>query len=429
MRQAFALAHFRQIDHRVNISTHQSIELICSSLDPSIRSRHNRSSHNFSTTSPKMVDGDHDAGMAEERPTQQSLLDVLTSSAWCLNRETLVGTFGESALDHWLRDIAADTIVAYASEPGISASAQTQQHVLNQLTNPNRLDGSAMETILPFWLPPGTRHLNIDASPSSISFCLRCDWCTDVGDCRNLFAVLYHSTRHDWKLLHIQLDEANVVAYDPLRAGDPCIKEAFKAIVNAMDLDWDRDGWSFTAAQCPQQQNDHDSEIFVLLYAMHLSVEIPLPSSAIMDGDLWRMLFTLLVRKTPLTVQETASILLVDTADSVDLGDVSSPCQQLLRLYNQISEKLDNIKSKRSSLGHARRLLMIFSRLCEFLDADTSPLADRLASNRKFLEEVRARSPAGNLHDGKYQRRGMQIVCTCHDLIYPCSGTAAYIQS
>jgi len=287
-----------------------------------------------------------------------------------------------------------------ASALGIAASDQMQQHVLDQLASSNRLDRSAMDTILPFWLLPRFRHLTIHTPPSWISFALPPDWRTDVGDCRDLFVVLQRPAHHHWTLLYIQPDEADVIAYDPLRTDVGGLEEASKAIVAAMDLDWDRDEWSFTAAQCPQQQKDHDSGIFVLLYARHLSVEMTLPSSAVMDGALWRMIFTLLVRKTPLTVQETASILPVDTNEAADFVDTSL-CQQLLRLYNQVSEKLDNIKSKRHSLGHARRLLMSFSRFCESLDADTSPLADRLASNRKFLEEVHARSPAGNLHDEK----------------------------
>jgi len=284
-----------------------------------------------------------------------------------------------------------------ASAPGMVASAQMQQHVLDQLASSNRLDGSALETVLS-WLLPRFRHLTTDTPPSWTSFSLSPDWRTNVSDSRDLLVVLQRPLYHHWTLLYIRLDEAKVVAYDPLRTDDSALEEASEAIVAAMDLDWIRDGWSFTTAQCPQQQNDQDAGIFVLLYAMHLSVEMTLPSSAVVDSDLWRMLFTILVRKSPLTVEETSSYPSLNTAAPATPENLSS-CQQLLRLYSKMSGKLESSKSKQLSLGHAKCLLTSFSRFCASLDADTTPLAARLASNREFLREVRSRNPTGNLHD------------------------------
>jgi len=44
-----------------------------------------------------MADDDN-SSMTQDQPTQQSLLDVLASSGWCLDREKLVQSFGESGL-------------------------------------------------------------------------------------------------------------------------------------------------------------------------------------------------------------------------------------------------------------------------------------------------------------------------------------------
>jgi hypothetical protein len=55
----------------------------------------------------------------------------------------------------------------------------------------------------------------------------------------------------------------------------------------------------------------------VLLSAMHATANLPLPPATILHGNLCRLLFTLLIRKSPLTPYEASSICFVDTSDPV----------------------------------------------------------------------------------------------------------------
>jgi hypothetical protein len=122
--------------------------------------------------------------------------------------------------------LAASTDLSVAT---VTAPATSQQHVVDQ----------------------DSHNLKIKTPTSWTSFRLRPDWRTDVGDSHDLFVDPFRPARQHWTLLHIQLNEACVSAYDLLYAIDPGLEEAARAVVAAMHHNWQVGGWSFIAKQCP----------------------------------------------------------------------------------------------------------------------------------------------------------------------------------
>ncbi|THW57634.1 hypothetical protein D6D19_10506 [Aureobasidium pullulans] len=281
------------------------------------------------------------------------------------------------------RHIATDAATA-------NGSTETQQHVLDQLAPLAYLDNTTMERILPFWLLPKSHHLKISTPPSWASFCLPRNWRIDAGDSRDIFVDLFRPTRRHWTLLRIEVDKAHVSVYDPLPTADPGLKEAAKAIVAAMGIDFQENKWSFEHEICPEQSDTQDCGVLVLLYAMHVATDNPLPSVAILDGSLWRMLFILLVRKSPLTTSEKTSFLTSTTAAPVAVEDLSS-CQRLVRLHEKALAMVEILESKQASLDHAKRLLTAISRVFESFVNATVATTSHLARNQQFLEDLLAR--------------------------------------
>jgi hypothetical protein len=189
--------------------------------------------------------------------------------------------------------------------------------------------------------------------------------------------------------LHIEVDRACVSAFDPLRGPDPDLEVAVKAIVSAMDHDWQKRRWSLDLVQCPQQQNESDCGVFVILYVIYLVVGMPLASVATFDGGLWRMLFVLLVRKSPLTSTELASVLAVGGAASPVASESSS--KQLIQQYEQASLEVERLQAKLASLDHAKSLLTRFQGLCRSLITPETAPTSHLARNQEFLDNVLAR--------------------------------------
>jgi hypothetical protein len=268
-----------------------------------------------------------------------------------------------------------------------ASSAETQQSVPDQFASSAWLGDTIMETIIQFWLPPKSRHLKIHTPPSWVSFRLLPNYRISVRDRLDYFVDLFRPARGHWTLLHIQLEKARVSAYDPMRANDPGIEEVARAIVAAMGVDWRQGNWSFVSKECPQQRNTHDCSVFVLLYAMHIILEMPLPSSAVLDINLWRIFFTLLIRESPLTVQETASILCVDNV-ALDASEGV--------LLNRMSERIKAFVRKRHSLDHAECLLTNSKRCFEPLANAGTLWASMLARNRRDLELARTHHHASN---------------------------------
>jgi hypothetical protein len=116
---------------------------------------------------------------------------------------------------------------------------------------------------------------------------------------------------------------------------------------------------------------------------MHVATDNPLPSVAILDGSLWRMLFILLVRKSPLTTSEKTSFLASTTATLVAVEDLSS-YQRLVRLHEKALAMVEILESKRASLDHAKRLLTGISRVFESFVNATVATTSHLARNQQF---------------------------------------------
>ncbi|KAG9701271.1 hypothetical protein KCV03_g8465, partial [Aureobasidium melanogenum] len=211
-----------------------------------------------------------------------------------------------------------------------NVSTETKQRILSQPAPSAWLGDTPMETILPLWLLLKSRYLKLHVPQSWASFYLSSDWPTDVGNIHDVVVDLFRPARNHWILLRIEVDRACVSAFDPLRPTDPGLEEAAKAIVAAMGVDWQQGKWRFVAEERPQQQNTDDCGEFVLLSAMHATANLPLPPATILHGNLWRLLFTLLIRKSTLTPYEASSICFVDTSDPVTSEDTGH-CQQLVR--------------------------------------------------------------------------------------------------
>jgi hypothetical protein len=280
---------------------------------------------------------------------------------------------------------------AAADAGAINVSATTQRHILDQLAPLQLLGDTTMETILPFWLLPKSDHLALRTPPTWLSFRLPRHWRTTVSNTRDIFVNLFRPTRSHWILMRIEVDKACVSVFDPLRAPDPDLEVAAKAIVAAMDHDWQEGKWSFDPVQCPQQDNGYDCGVFVILYVIHLAANIPLSSVAILDGGLWRTFFALLVRRSPLTAREKASLLTIDTAAPAASKDLSA-CEKLVLQHEQVSAKIKILQSKQNSFDHAKRLLTSLSQLFGSLVTDTTAPTSHLADNQQFLDSVLARN-------------------------------------
>jgi hypothetical protein len=117
---------------------------------------------------------------------------------------------------------------------------------------------------------------------------------------------------------------------------------------------------------------------------MHATANLPLPPATILHGNLWRLLFTPLVRKSPLAPHEASSICFVDTSDPVTSEDLGH-CQQLVR-------RLRTLKSTQSSLDRAKNLLVNFSGHFEALITATPPLASYLSQTHHISDSVHVRN-------------------------------------
>jgi hypothetical protein len=151
-----------------------------------------------------------------------------------------------------------------------------------------------------------------------------------------------------------------------------------------MGVDWQQRKWRFVPEECPQQQNTDDCGDSVLLSAMHATANLALPPATILYGNPWRLLFTLLIRKSLLTPCEASSICFVDTSDPVTSEDLGH-CQQLIR-------QLRTLKSTQRSLDRAKNLLVNFSGHSEALITATAPLTSYLSQTHHISESMHVRN-------------------------------------
>lgn len=108
---------------------------------------------------------------------------------------------------------------------------------------------------------------------------------------------------------------------------------------------------------------------------------------------LWRVLFIVLARKSPITTGEKTSLLTSTTAAPVTVEGLS-PCQQLVRQHEQASATVKISKSKRASLDHAKRFLTDISAVFQSLVNAIAATTSHLACNQQFLEDLLARDCA-----------------------------------
>jgi hypothetical protein len=130
---------------------------------------------------------------------------------------------------------------------------------------------------------------------------------------------------------------------------------------------------------------------------MHISLDMPLPSSTILDSDLWRLLFTLLVRKSSLTVLESSRILAIDTAVTIEPKSLSYD-QRLVEQHKQELNRFETFNSTQSSLVHAKQLPINRSLLFESFVTDIATQTSYTAQNHQVLDILLARARSNERH-------------------------------
>ena len=97
-----------------------------------------------------------------------------------------------------------------------------------------------------------------------------------------------------WTLLLFDFDQRTIHHYDSLAAASSCADARRAAFYVVEHLGEDKESFAFTSDSVYRQENGYDCGVCVLVMALHLLVNMPIPTTY--DCSLWRVIFIALLR-------------------------------------------------------------------------------------------------------------------------------------
>lgn len=254
----------------------------------------------------------------------------------------------------------------------VNMEALVSQEALERLQDGCRLNDEAIHAVLERITPSTFRIIELSLPPSGRWD----DWARaerhynlDFGT-TNVLVPLYTPRLEHWALLRFNLENSRVTLFDSYRAGmRPNEVEAMTiAIAKAIGRDWAAENWRFKIIDMPQQRDDIECGIFLLVASLHIVADMPLPEQ--LNPRLWRQVFR--------------------SAASGNPGDAAR-CLigvHLQQSFDGVTETLKQLSNWKADVGNARAAIAITNIR---LNADSTWIAERISAYS------RAKEMAGNL--------------------------------
>ncbi|KAI8930607.1 hypothetical protein NX059_012217 [Plenodomus lindquistii] len=329
------------------------------------------------------------------------------------------GAPADSYVNHEPRVVRdTHTIVVPSSPPLAETSAETLHDL--ECTK-ERLQGTRdggwlshvdFNTVLRLTLPPDCTYMEVPDYNESFNWAKwsRTSRKRSVADCVTVFCVVYDCTRRHWIMLAIHMTTHCVDQYDSLTdRADDRMEIPARHIAISLGAKWEEEGWKYTRAFTPQQQDTHSCGVFAMACILLLATRRPIPSH--LNPTLWRVVLSALVGaplEAPRRVAEdnagprTASTIIRQRLNlSVDLRSWVSQITIVLAVFSTIKGSLQSTIYKLSTnaahnlLDKLKTILPIAQELCEAeagaCECDKSIVADArpLALNhRRYIAQL-----------------------------------------